>query len=92
MLIIENLDTLLHGINKTKENIELINSFLNNIQLSDEDKNMLNNNINYFQKHIKNLEILSKTYNTLDRNEQQQLINIVLDLYNDANKILQVIS
>jgi FtsZ-binding cell division protein ZapB len=92
MLIIENLDTLSQGIKKIKENIDLIIKLQININLSKEDKYMLDNNILYFQKHIKNLEELSKSYNTFDKNEQQQLINIVLDMYNDVNKILQVVS
>ena len=92
MLIIENLDTLSQGIEKIKENIDLIIKLQININLFKEDKYMLDNNILYFQKHIKNLEELSKSYNTFDKNEQQQLINIVLDMYNDVNKILQVVS
>ena len=45
MLVIENFDTLLQGIEKIKENIELIKKLSNSLSLSDEEKTLLNNNV-----------------------------------------------
>lgn len=91
MLVIENLDTLLQGIEKIKENIELIKKLSDILPLSNEEKILLNNNIIYFSKNINGIENLSKSYNSFDSKEQQWLIDLILDLYNDINQILQAI-
>ena len=91
MLVIENLDTLLQGIEKIKENIELIKKLSNSLSLSDEEKTLLNNNTIYFSKNLNGIENLSKSYNSFDNKEQQWLIDLILDLYNDINQIIQAL-
>ena len=91
MLVIENLDTLLQGIEKIKENIELIKKLSNSLSLSDEEKTLLNNNIIYFLKNLNGIENLSKSYNSFDNKEQQWLVDLTLDLYNNINQIIQTL-
>jgi uncharacterized protein YjgD (DUF1641 family) len=91
MLVIENLNTLLQGVEKIKENIELIKKLSNSLSLSNEEKTLLNNNIVYFTKNLNGIENLSKSYNSFDNKEQQWLIDLVLDLYNDVNQITQAL-
>ena len=91
MLVIENFDTLLQGIEKIKENIELIKKLSNSLSLSDEEKTLLNNNTIYFSKNLNGIENLSKSYNSFDNKEQQWLIDLILDLYNDINQIIQAL-
>ena len=85
MLVIENFDTLLQGIEKIKENIELIKKLSNSLSLSDEEKTLLNNNIIYFLKNLNGIENLSKSYNSFDNKEQQWLVDLTLDLYNNIS-------
>ena len=92
MLVIENLDTLIQGIDKIKENIELIKDLSNSSYLSDEEKTLLNNNIVYFLKNLNGIENLSKSYDSFDSKEQQWIIDLTLDLYNDTNQIIKVMS
>jgi hypothetical protein len=92
MLVIENLDTLIQGINKIKENIELVKKLSNSSYLSDEEKSLLNNNIVYFLKNLNGIENLSKSYDFFNSKEQQWLVDLTLDLYNDINQIIKVIS
>lgn len=92
MLVIENLDTLIQGIDKIKENIELIKDLSNSSYLSDEEKTLLNNNIVYFSKNLNGIENLSKSYNSFTNKEQQWLVDLTLDLYNDINQIIKAIS
>lgn len=92
MLIIENIDTLIQGINKIKENINIIKKLMGNLSLLEEEKILLNNNIIYFQKNIKGLENLLNLYNSFDDIEQQGIIDLTLDLYNDTNKVIQILS
>ena len=91
MLVIENFDTLLQGIEKIKENIELIKKLSNSLSLSDEEKTLLNNNIIYFLKNLNGIENLSKSYNSFDNKEQQWLVDLTLDLYNNINQIIQTL-
>ena len=88
MLVIENFDTLLQGIEKIKENIELIKKLSNSLSLSDEEKTLLNNNIIYFLKNLNGIENLSKSYNSFDNKEQHWLVDLTLDLYNNINQIM----
>jgi hypothetical protein len=92
MLVIENLNTLIQGINKIKENIELIKKLSNSSYLSDEEKSLLNSNIVYFLKNLNGIETLSKSYNSFDSKEQQWLVDLTLDLYNDINQVIKVMS
>jgi hypothetical protein len=92
MLVIENLDTLSQGIEKIKENIELVKKLSNSSYLSDEEKSLLNNNIVYFLKNLNGIENLSKSYDSFNSKEQQWLVDLTLDLYNDINQIIKVIS
>jgi hypothetical protein len=91
MLIIENLDTLLQGISKIKKDIEYIKELSSQQYLSDEEMGLLSNNINYFLKNIKGIEILSNSYNSFDSGEQQRILDLTLDLYNDVNNIIQAL-
>jgi hypothetical protein len=91
MLVIENLNTLLQGIEEIKENIEFIKKLSNSLSLSDKEKTLLYNNIIYFSKNLKGIENLSKSYNSFDNKEQQWLVDLILDLYNDTNQIIQAI-
>jgi hypothetical protein len=91
MLVIENLNTLLQGIKNIKENIEFIKKLSNSLSLSDKEKTLLDNNIIYFSKNLKGIENLSKSYNSFDNKEQQWLVDLILDLYNDTNQIIQAI-
>ena len=91
MIVIENFDTLLQGIEKIKENIELIKKLSNSLSLSDEEKTLLNNNIIYFLKNLNGIENLSKSYNSFDNKEQQWLVDLTLDLYNNINQIIQTL-
>ena len=91
MLVIENFDTLLQGIEKIKENIELIKKLSNSLSLSEEEKTLLNNNIIYFLKNLNGIENLSKSYNSFDNKEQQWLVDLTLDLYNNINQIIQTL-
>jgi uncharacterized membrane protein YgaE (UPF0421/DUF939 family) len=92
MLIIENLDTLLQGVEKIKEKIDNIKQISSNINLSSNEKQWLNILISDFKKNLKNIEKAINFYDVADKYKQQQLINLTLDLYNDVNKILEVIS
>jgi hypothetical protein len=92
MLIIENLDTLLQGVEKIKEKIDNIEQISSNINLSSNEKQWLNILISDFKKNLKNIEKAINFYDVADKYKQQQLINLTLDLYNDVNKILEVIS
>jgi hypothetical protein len=92
MLIIENLDTLLHGVEKIKEKIDNIEQISSNSDLSSDEKQWLDILINDFKKNLKNIEKAINFYNTSNNIYKQQLINITLDLYNDINQIIKVIS
>ena len=92
MLIIENLDTLLQGIEKIKEKIDNIEQISSNINLSSNEKQWLNILISDFKKNLKNIEKAINFYDVADKYKQQQLINITLDLYNDINQIIKVMS
>lgn len=93
MLIIENIDTLIQGIGKIRDKINNIEkaSVNINLNLSSNEKQWLNILINDFKINLIKIEKATKLYNTADRYEQQQLINITLDLYNDVNKVTQVL-
>jgi hypothetical protein len=91
MLIIENIDTLIQGIGKIRGKINNIEKASVNINLSSNEKQWLNILINDFKINLIKIEKATKLYNTADRYEQQQLINITLDLYNDVNKVTQVL-
>jgi len=92
MLIIENLDTLLQGVEKIKEKIDNIEQISSNINLSSNEKQWLNILISDFKKNLKNIEKAINFYDVADKYKQQQLINITLDLYNDINQIIKFIS
>jgi hypothetical protein len=92
MLIIENLDTLLQGVEKIKEKIDNIEQISSNINLSSNEKQWLNILISDFKKNLKNIEKAINFYDVADKYKQQQLINITLDLYNDINQIIKVMS
>jgi len=92
MLIIENLDTLLQGVEKIKEKIDNIEQISSNINLSSNEKQWLNILISNFKKNLKNIEKAINFYDVADKYKQQQLINLTLDLYNDINQIIKVIS
>lgn len=92
MLIIENLDTLLQGVEKIKEKINNIEQISSNIDLSSNDKQWLDILVNDFKKSLKNIEKAITFYDIADKYKQQQLINITLDLYNDINKVIKAIS
>jgi hypothetical protein len=91
MLIIENIDTLIQGIEKIKDKINDIEKISVNTNLSPNEKQWLNILINDFKINLIKVEKATKLYNMADRYEQQQLINIALDLYNDVNKVIQVL-
>jgi hypothetical protein len=91
MLIIENIDTLTQGIGKIKDKINDIEKTSVNTNLSSDEKQWLNILINDFKTNLIKIEKATKLYNIADRYEQQQLINITLDLYNDVNKVIQVL-
>jgi hypothetical protein len=93
MLIIENIDTFITGIGKIRDKINNIEkaSVNINLNLSSNEKQWLNILINDFKINLIKIEKATKLYNTADRYEQQQLINITLDLYNDVNKVTQVL-
>jgi hypothetical protein len=92
MLIIENLDTLLQGVEKIKEKIDNIEQISSNINLSSNKKQWLNILISDFKKNLKNIEKAINFYDVADKYKQQQLINITLDLYNDINQVIKVMS
>jgi hypothetical protein len=92
MLIIENLDTLLQGVEKIKEKIDNIEQISSNINLSSNEKQWLNILISDFKKNLKNIEKAINFYDVADKYKQQQLINITLDLYNDINQVIKVMS
>jgi hypothetical protein len=92
MLIIENLDTLLQGVEKIKEKIDNIEQISSNINLSSNEKQWLNILISDFKKNLKNIEKAINFYDVADKYRQQQLINITLDLYNDINQVIKVMS
>jgi hypothetical protein len=92
MLIIENLDTLLQGVEKIKEKIDNIEQISSNINLSSNEKQWLNILISDFKKNLKNIEKAINFYDVADKYKQQQLINITLDLYNDINQVIKFMS
>lgn len=92
MLIIENLDTLLQGIEKIKEKIDNIEQISSNIGLSSDEKQWLDILTNDFKKNLKNIEKAINFYDIADKYKQQQLINITLNLYNDINRIIKAMS
>ena len=92
MLIIENLDTLLQGVEKIKEKIDNIEQISSNINLSSNEKQWLNILISDIKKNLKNIEKAINFYDVANKYKQQQLINITLDLYNDINQVIKVMS
>jgi hypothetical protein len=91
MLIIENIDTLIQGIGKIKDKIDNIEKISVNTNLSSNEKQWLDILINDFKTNLIKIEKATKLYSMGDRYEQQKLINITLDLYNDINKVIQVL-
>jgi hypothetical protein len=91
MLIIENIDTLIQGIGKIKDKINNIEKISVNTNLSSNEKQWLDILINDFKTNLIKIEKATKLYSMGDRYEQQKLINITLDLYNDINKVIQVL-
>lgn len=91
MLIIESIETLIQGINKIQNTISFTEDIYNKNILTTEEQKYLKINIDAFNKALDNLKVLSKYYNEVDKIEQQNIINVALDLYNNVNYLKSIL-
>ena len=91
MLIIENIETLIQGINKIQDIISFAEDIYSKNILTTEEQKYLKINIDTFNNNLDNLKVLSEYYNNVDKIEQQNIINTALDLYNNVNYLKNIL-
>ena len=91
MLIIENIETLIQGINKIQGIISFAENIYNKNILTAEEQKYLKINIDTFNNILNNLKTLSEYYNTVDKIEQQNIIDTALDLYNNVDYLKSIL-
>jgi len=92
MLIIEDIDSLKIGIEKIEENLNFLTKISNSNTLIGQDQKDLNLSINEFTNNLNKLKLLTNNYNIYDSNNQQKIMDVAFDLYNDVNYLKDILN
>jgi len=91
MLIIEDIDSLNIGIEKIEENLNYIINIHKSNSLTGQDQKDLKISIKEFIGSLNKLKTIANNYNTYDNKDQQKLMNVAYDLYNNVKYLKDIL-
>jgi len=78
MFLIEDIDSLNIGINKIEKDLQFLTKIYKSNQLAENDQN--------------DLKLLIKDYNSYSEKDQQNIMNVAYDLYNDVKYLKDILN
>lgn len=92
MFLIEDIDTLNMGINKIEEDLQFLIKIYKSNQLVGNDQNDLKLLINRFNNNLSKIKSFVKGYNTYSEKDQQNIMDVAYDLYNDVKYLKDILN
>jgi len=92
MFLIEDIDTLNIGINKIEEDLQSLIKIYKSNQLVGNDQNDLKLLINRFNNSLSKIKSFIKGYNTYSEKDQQNIMDVAYDLYNDVKYLKDILN
>jgi hypothetical protein len=92
MFLIEDIDSLNIGISKIEKDLQFLTKIYKSNQLAGNDQNDLELLINRFNNSLGKLKLFIKDYNSYSEKDQQNIMNVAYDLYNDVKYLKDILN